>query len=55
MRWLVTITPIAGTLAFPLLVSIAIVNFGLSAGIAAAVIVGTLWFVIMLTTAEMPY
>ena len=55
LRWFVALTPIAGTLAFPLLVPLVTIRFGLSAGVAAAVSVGTLWFVIMLRTAEMPH
>ena len=55
MRWFVALTPMAGTLAFPLLIPIVTIKLGLSAGIAAAVSVGTIWFVTMLCTAEMPH
>jgi len=55
VRWFVALTPMTGTLAFPLLIPIVTNKFGLSAGIVAAVIVGTLWFVTMLCIAEMPH
>ncbi|MDP6181858.1 MAG: hypothetical protein QF527_04210 [SAR86 cluster bacterium] len=51
----VALTPLAGTLVFPLVVPMAVTKFGLGAGIATAVIVGALWFLIMLRTAEMPH
>ncbi len=55
MRWLVALTPMAGALAFPLLIPVATIKLGLTSGVAAAVIVGTLWFVAMLRIAEMPH
>ncbi len=55
MRWFVALTPMAGTLSFPLLIPVVTIKLGLISGVAAAVIVGTLWLVAMLRTAEMPH
>ncbi len=55
MRLFILLTPIAGALIFPIIVPIATNKFGLGAGVATAVIVGFLWFLIMLRTAEMPH
>ncbi|EDY38333.1 conserved hypothetical protein [Cyanobium sp. PCC 7001] len=54
MRLVVAITPIAGALAFPLIVPLVLRWVGLPAAVLSAVVVGTLWFVLMLRTAEMP-
>ena len=54
-RWFVAVTPIAGALAFPLAVPIVISRFGISYGVIAALVLSTLWFVLMLRTAEMPH
>jgi hypothetical protein len=54
MRLVVAITPVAGALAFPLIVPLVLRWVGLPAAVLSAVVVGTLWFVLMLRTAEMP-
>jgi hypothetical protein len=54
LRTLVALTPMAGALAFPLVVPLLMVRVSISAGVAAAVVIGSLWFVTMLRTAEMP-
>jgi hypothetical protein len=54
LRTLVALTPLAGSLAFPLVVPLLMVKVSISAGVAAAVLIGSLWFVAMLRTAEMP-
>ena len=54
-RWFVAVTPIAGALAFPLVVPIVISRFGISYGVIAALVLSTLWFVLMLRTSEMPH
>jgi hypothetical protein len=54
MRRFVAFTPVAGALAFPLVVPLVLRWVGLPAAVLTAVLVGTLWFVVMLRTAEMP-
>jgi hypothetical protein len=54
-RLLVGGTPLAGALAFPILVPLLMVRVGLAAGLLAAVVIGSLWFVSMLVSAEMPH
>lgn len=54
LRAVVAITPVLGTLAFPLVVPLLMVHVGIAAGVMGAVLIGTLWFVAMLSTAEMP-
>ncbi|SBO44742.1 hypothetical protein [Cyanobium sp. NIES-981] len=54
MRLVVAFTPVAGALAFPLIVPLVLRWVGLPAAVLSAVLVGTLWFVLMLRTAEMP-
>ncbi len=53
-RTLVAATPLAGALAFPVLVPFVLRWVGLPAAVLTAVVVGSLWFVAMLRTAEMP-
>jgi hypothetical protein len=53
-RTAVALTPMAGALAFPLLVPVVLVRFGLPAAMLSAVLIGTGWFVVMLRSAEMP-
>jgi hypothetical protein len=53
-RVLVATTPLLGSLAFPIVVPLLMVRVGLGAGLLAAVLIGTLWFVAMLRTSEMP-
>jgi hypothetical protein len=54
LRALVALTPLAGCLAFPVLVPLLMVRVSIAAGVGAAVLIGSLWFVAMLRTAEMP-
>jgi hypothetical protein len=53
-KLLVALTPLAGSLAFPILVPLLMLKVSISAGMLAAVLIGSLWFVAMLRTAEMP-
>jgi len=54
MRTFVALTPLAGALAFPLAVPIVLQRLGIPAAVLTAVVLGTVWFVLMLRTAEMP-
>jgi hypothetical protein len=54
-RLLVGGTPLAGAIAFPVIVPLLMVRVGLAAGLLAAVVIGSLWFVSMLVSAEMPH
>lgn len=54
LRAIVALTPMAGAIAFPLVVPLLMVRVSISAGVIAAVVIGSLWFVAMLRTAEMP-
>ncbi|MEB3255587.1 MAG: hypothetical protein VKJ05_04270 [Synechococcaceae cyanobacterium] len=54
LRALVAATPLLGSLAFPIVVPLLMVRVSLSAGMLAAVLIGSLWFVAMLRTSEMP-
>ena len=54
-RWFVAVTPLAGAIAFPLLVPMTISRFGISSGVITALVLSTLWFVAMLRTSEMPH
>lgn len=54
LRTLVALTPMAGSLLFPLVVAVLMVRVGIGSGVLAAVILGSLWFVAMLRTSEMP-
>lgn len=51
---LVAATPLLGSIAFPIVVPLLMVRVSLSAGMLAAVVIGSLWFVAMLRTSEMP-
>ena len=53
-RTVVALTPMAGDLAFPLIVPVVLVRLGLPAAMLSAVLIGTAWFVVMLRSAEMP-
>jgi hypothetical protein len=53
-KLLVAITPVAGALAFPLAVPLVMKHVGIPAAVLTAVVVGTLWFVAMLRTSELP-
>ncbi len=54
LKAVVAFTPLAGSLAFPVVVPLLMVKVGIGAGVLAAVLIGTAWFVTMLLTAEMP-
>jgi hypothetical protein len=55
LRWIVAITPLAGAMAFPIAVPLTIARVGIGAGVGVALVLSTLWFVAMLSTAEMPH
>jgi hypothetical protein len=54
LKALVAFTPLAGSLAFPLVVPLLMLRVSIGAGVLGAVLIGALWFVAMLRTAEMP-
>ena len=53
-RIVVAFTPLAGAIAFPLAVPLVLRSAGLPAALLTAVGLGTVWFVLMLRSAEMP-
>ena len=53
-RALVAFTPMAGAVAFPLVVSLVLKHAGIPAAVLSAVAIAVIWFVLMLRTAEMP-
>ena len=55
LRWIVAITPLAGAMAFPIAVPLTIARIGIGAGVGVALVLSSLWFVAMLSTAEMPH
>ena len=54
LRLLVAFTPLTGALLFPLVVALLMTRVSITAGVLAAVLIGSLWFVAMLRTSEMP-
>jgi hypothetical protein len=54
MKTLVALTPISGAVLLPLLVTLLMVKVSIGAGVLAAVVVSSLWFVAMLLTSELP-
>ncbi|WP_216903670.1 hypothetical protein [Synechococcus sp. CCY 9618] len=54
LKAVVAITPVAGSILFPLVVPILMVRVSIASGVIAAVVIGTLWFAAMLRTSEMP-
>jgi hypothetical protein len=54
LKLVVALTPVAGSILFPLVVPILMVRVSIASGVIAAVVIGTLWFAAMLRTAEMP-
>ena len=54
VKALVAFTPLAGALVVPILVPLLMLKVSISAGMLAAVVIGSLWFVAMLRTSEMP-
>ena len=55
MRLFVAVTPLAGAIIFPLIVSIVIAWFGIAPGVFSAMVFSLIWFVLMLRTSEMPH
>ena len=55
LRWFVAITPLAGAMAFPLVVPVVMNRFGIGSGVIAVLILSSLWFIAMLKTSEMPH
>ena len=55
LRWFVAITPLAGAMAFPLVVPLVMARVGIGAGVAVALVLSGLWFIAMLKTSEMPH
>ncbi|MCT0208399.1 hypothetical protein [Synechococcus sp. CS-1332] len=54
LKLVVALTPLAGTILFPLVVPILMLRVSIASGVIAAVVIGTLWFAAMLRTSEMP-
>jgi hypothetical protein len=54
LRLLVAVTPVLGSLLFPAVVALLMSRVSITAGVLAAVMIGSLWFVAMLRTSEMP-
>jgi len=54
LKLMVALTPMAGALAFPLAVPLVMKHLGIPAAVLTAVVVGTVWFVAMLRTSELP-
>ncbi|MCS5707173.1 hypothetical protein NZK27_13365 [Synechococcus sp. FGCU-3] len=54
VKVLVALTPLAGALAFPLAVPLVMKHMGIPAAVLTAVVVGTVWFIAMLRTSELP-
>jgi len=54
LKTVVAATPMVGSLVVPLLVPFLMVRVSISAGVLAMVVAGSLWFVAMLRTSEMP-
>ena len=55
LRWFVAITPLAGTMVFPLVVPLIMARVGIGAGVGVALVLSGLWFIAMLKTSEMPH
>jgi ABC-type uncharacterized transport system permease subunit len=53
-RAVVAFTPMAGALAFPLVVPLVLKHAGIPAAVLSALAIAVIWFVLMLRTAEMP-
>jgi hypothetical protein len=54
LRLLVAATPVVGSLLFPAVVALLMSRVSITAGVLAAVLIGSLWFAAMLRTSEMP-
>jgi hypothetical protein len=55
LKPIVALTPMVGAMVLPLLVPILMVRVSIGAGVAAAVVVSSIWFILMLRTSEMPH
>ena len=55
LRWFVAIPPLAGAMAFSLIVPLVMARAGIGAGVLVALVLSALWFVAMLKTSEMPH
>ena len=55
LRWFVAITPLAGAMAFPLIVPLVMARVGIAAGVAVALVLSSFWFIAMLKASEMPH
>ena len=55
MRWFVAITPLAGAMAFPLVVPLVMTRVGIGASVLVALVLSSFWFIAMLKTSEMPH
>ena len=55
LRWFVAIPPLAGAMAFPLIVPLVMARVGIAAGVAVALVLSSFWFIAMLKTSEMPH
>ena len=54
LKAVVAATPLAGSLLVPVLVPLLMVRVSIAAGVLAVVALGSLWFVAMLRTSDMP-
>lgn len=54
LKAVVASTPLLGSLVVPILVPLLMVRVSIAAGVLALVAAGSLWFVAMLRTSEMP-
>lgn len=54
LKTIVAATPMVGSLVVPVLVPLLMVRVSISAGVLTMVVAGSLWFVAMLRTSEMP-
>lgn len=54
LKLLVAITPMAGAIAFAVAVPLVMKHIGIPAAVLTAVVVGTLWVVVMLRSSELP-
>jgi len=54
LKLIVALTPMAGSILFPVVVPILMLRVSIASGVVAAVLIGSLWFAAMLRTSEMP-
>ena len=55
IRWFIAITPLAGAMAFPLVVPLVMTRVGIGAGVVVALVLSSFWFIAMLKTSAMPH